>query len=170
MTTIKKLSAMPYAQAHVEIDDDGSVYLFSYTTLVAGITADGTCYCNGLYSMTTRKHISAFAREYASPLTYYSFKMMYEENITINMETGEVEERNARPSDFRQEVLKMLTVNIKCPICGNKHEVKVNPQGYYDWALGGALIQRALPELSPTEREQLISGLCPKCQRTIFGE
>ena len=93
MTTIKKLSAMPYAQAHVEIDDNGNIYLISYVTLVAGIKADGTCFCNGTYSATTRKHISAFAREYAAPLTYYSFKMMYEENITINMETGEVQDR-----------------------------------------------------------------------------
>ena len=93
MTTIKKLSAMPYAQAHVEIDDNGNIYLFSYVTLVAGIMADGTCFCNGTYSQTTRKHISAFAREYAAPLTYYSFKMMYEENITINKETGEVQDR-----------------------------------------------------------------------------
>lgn len=91
--TIKKLSAMPYANAHVEINDNGNIYLYSYVTLVAGIEADGTCFCNGLYSMTTRKHISAFAREYASPLTYYSFKLMVEENITINMNTGEVEER-----------------------------------------------------------------------------
>ena len=90
MTTIKKLSAMPYAQAHVEIDEDYNIYLISYTTLVAGISSDGTCFCNGLYSMTTRKHISAFAREYASPLTYQSFKLMAEENICINYLTGEV--------------------------------------------------------------------------------
>lgn len=88
--TIKKLTAMPYAQAHVEIDDNGNIYLYSYVTLVAGISADGTCFCNGLYSMTTRKHISAFAREYASPLTYQSFKLMAEENICINYLTGEV--------------------------------------------------------------------------------
>ena len=90
--TLRKLSAMPYAQAHVEIDDNNNIYLFSYTTLVAGIYADGRCFCTGLYSMTTRKHISAFAREYANPLTYYDFKMAYENDFYINMYTGEITE------------------------------------------------------------------------------
>lgn len=39
--TIKKLLFMPYAQAHVEIDKDGNIYLFSYRTLVITLTADG---------------------------------------------------------------------------------------------------------------------------------
>ena len=65
--TIKKLNAMPYAQAHIEIIDD-TAYLFSYTTLVASVRVDDDgkwIRCYGLYSMTTRKHISAFAKEYA---------------------------------------------------------------------------------------------------------
>lgn len=90
MLTIKKLSAMPYAQAFVEIIDDGSIYLFSYNTLVASIDADGWCRCYGLYSQTTRKHISAFAKEYAKPLTYSNFKSAYQEGYIINRHTGEV--------------------------------------------------------------------------------
>jgi hypothetical protein len=81
---------MPYAQAHVEIADDGSIYLFSYTTLVASIDADGWCCCYGLYSQTTRKHISAFAKEYADPLTFYDFKHMYNRDHIINRHTGEI--------------------------------------------------------------------------------
>ena len=38
--TIKKLTRMPYAQAHVEIYD-GTISLFSYVTLVADIDKDG---------------------------------------------------------------------------------------------------------------------------------
>ena len=90
MTTIKKLSAMPYAQAHIEISEDGDIALFSYTTLVAYIDRDGWCGCNGTYSQTTRKHISAFAKEYAAPLDYYSFKKAYEGGYVINHHTGEV--------------------------------------------------------------------------------
>lgn len=89
-TIIKKLSRMPYAQAHVEIDGDGNVNLFSYVTLVAGVRADGFCWCNGTYSQTTRKHIGAFAHEYAAPFTYHDFKKMYEDNVMISHETGEV--------------------------------------------------------------------------------
>jgi hypothetical protein len=88
--TIKKLSAMPYAQAHVEINDNGDICLFSYVTLVAWIDRDGWCGCTGTYSQTTRKHISAFAKEYAAPLDYYSFKDAHAKGYVINHHTGEV--------------------------------------------------------------------------------
>jgi threonine aldolase len=90
--TIKKLSAMPYAQAHIEIHEDGAVSLFSYVTLVAHITADGWLTVYGLYSATTRKHISAFMREYAHPCDYYTAKAIYNDNKMINIHTGEVED------------------------------------------------------------------------------
>lgn len=88
--TIKKLSAMPYAQAHVEINDNGDICLFSYVTLVAWIDRDGWCGCTGTYSQTTRKHISAFAKEYAAPLDYYSFKQAHAGGYVVNRHTGEV--------------------------------------------------------------------------------
>ena len=91
-TTIKKLTAMPYSQAHVEIHEDGSVSLFSYVTLVAHITSDGWLTINGLYSSTTRKHISAFMREYAKPCDYYTAKQCYTDKKTINIHTGEIED------------------------------------------------------------------------------
>lgn len=88
--TIRKLSAMPYAQAHVEINENGDICLFSYVTLVAWIDRDGWCGCTGTYSQTTRKHISAFAREYAAPLDYYSFKKAHAGGYVVNKHTGEV--------------------------------------------------------------------------------
>ena len=87
---IAKLSAMPYAQAHIEMLD-GNIYLFSYTTLVAGIE-NGWLFVNGLYSMTTRKHISAFLREY-TVFNYATAKQLYNDNMIINVETGEVRDR-----------------------------------------------------------------------------
>jgi hypothetical protein len=91
--TIKKLTAMPYAQAHIEIDDNFNIHLFSYVTLVATITHDGWLTVNGLYSMTTRKHISAFMKEYGGGvLRYDSAKAAYEGNYRINIYTGEIEE------------------------------------------------------------------------------
>lgn len=62
---------------------------------------------------------------------------------------------------------KML-VELQCPLCGEKHSVTVNTEAYMDW-LNGDFIQRAMPELSSTEREQLISQVCPTCQDKIFG-
>lgn len=87
---IKKLNAMPYAQAHIEIMDN-TYYLFSYTTLVAVVryADDGRWVkCYGLYSATTRKHISAFAREHG--LTYQDFKRLAYQDYEMNMDTGEV--------------------------------------------------------------------------------
>ena len=91
--TIKKLTAMPYAQAHIEIDNDYNISLFSYATLVATITKEGWLTVYGLYSMTTRKHISAFMKEYGGgTLKYDNAKAAYESNYRINIYTGEIEE------------------------------------------------------------------------------
>lgn len=86
---IRVLSAMPYAQAHIRIGDDGSIYLFSYTTLVAEINPDGWLYVYGLHSQTTRRHIGAFVREYAN-CDYSLAKLIYEDGMVYNIHTGEV--------------------------------------------------------------------------------
>ncbi len=95
--TIKKLSRMPYAQAHVEIDDEGNTYLFSYVTMVVEITADGWLTCTGTYSQTTRRHIGAFMREYVEWPNgergdYFTAKNAYLGNYRYNINTGEVED------------------------------------------------------------------------------
>lgn len=95
--TIRKLSAMPYANAHVEIDDNNNIHLFSYVTRVATITNDGWLTIYGLYSMTTRKHIGAFMKEYViypngNRGDYQLAKQIYNDNHSFNIETGEVVE------------------------------------------------------------------------------
>ena len=68
-----------------------------------------------------------------------------------------------------REVFSMrINVPIICPFCGEDHAVEVNLAQYDAWQ-NGELIQNAMPDLTPTEREQLISGLCPKCQAKMFG-
>lgn len=89
--TIKKLTAMPYAQAHIEIDDENNIYLFSYITCVAHIDRDGWLTINGLYSMTTRRHIGAFCKEYAN-CDYHTAKTIYNDNYKMNIYTGEIVE------------------------------------------------------------------------------
>lgn len=96
-TTIKKLSAMPYAQAHVEIDTEGNIYLFSYFTCVASIDRDGWLEIYGLHSRTTRKHIGAFMREYiefpnGDRGSYQTAKTVYENGWRLNIDTGEIED------------------------------------------------------------------------------
>ena len=62
-----------------------------------------------------------------------------------------------------------INVEMTCPFCGAEHSVEVNLAGFEAWQ-NGELIQRAMPNLSATEREQLISHICPKCQAEVFGE
>ena len=64
---------------------------------------------------------------------------------------------------------KEVTVVTTCPFCGHANEVEVNEMDYLDWD-DGMLAQNAFPYLSATEREQIISGICPDCQKSIFGD
>ena len=63
----------------------------------------------------------------------------------------------------------LITLIITCPFCGKEHTVEVLEESYLLYQ-GGALAQRAFPYLTATQREQIISGLCPECQREVFGE
>ena len=63
----------------------------------------------------------------------------------------------------------IIVITCICPICGQEEEVPVYAEDYADWE-NGELIQNAFPYLSATERECLISGMCPACQDKIFGE
>jgi uncharacterized Zn finger protein (UPF0148 family) len=62
----------------------------------------------------------------------------------------------------------VIITNV-CPFCGKEHNVEVSESAFYEWQ-SGALIQNAMPTLSATEREQLISHICPTCQDKLFGE
>lgn len=63
-----------------------------------------------------------------------------------------------------------MLVKCICPMCGRTHSVTVNMEEYNKWARGMAHIQDAMPRLSATEREQILSGLCPTCQNKVFEE
>ena len=86
----RKLKHLPYAQAYVTVDDHGAISLVSYTTTVIVIDPMGWLTCSGTYSQTTRKHISAFMKEYTN-LSYYTAKDAYQNNYTINIYTGEIQ-------------------------------------------------------------------------------
>lgn len=75
------------AQAHMEPIKNG-LALYSYTTRVATLQ-DGWLRINGLYSMTTRKHIGWFMREIGN-FTYQLAKQLYEDHKEMNIWTGEV--------------------------------------------------------------------------------
>ena len=89
MVQIKKLKFMPYASAKVKMYDK-KIILQSYATDVIIIDENGFMRCTGTYSQTTRKHISAFIKEFAPQLNHYTAKMCYLANQAININTGEV--------------------------------------------------------------------------------
>ena len=91
---MKPLKSMPYAQAHVEISNDGSKTLVSYKTKVARLDKDGWLTINGLYSVTTRKHIKAFLKEILDfDMDLESIKKLISDKLALNINTGEVIER-----------------------------------------------------------------------------
>lgn len=50
----------------------------------------------------------------------------------------------------------------RCPRCHRFNTLQVSTTGYAAWK-AGALIQEALPLLTPSEREALKTGICNKC-------
>ena len=97
MNEMKKLNNHASAQCHVEIINghdryNNEISLVSYTTRVLTLTTiNGIRYveCTGLYSMTTRKHISWFLREYAPDLQYTDIRDM-KFHVAYCLETGEL--------------------------------------------------------------------------------
>ena len=84
-----KLSNHPYAQCSVR-NSNGWTILASYETDVIIIDNEGWLYVNGLYSVTTRKHIGYFLKEYAPGMTYQAAKNLYENNECCNIYSGEI--------------------------------------------------------------------------------
>lgn len=84
---IRKLKKMPYANATIIENDSKNINLISYVTTVIEIK-DGWLQVNGLYSMTTRRHISNFMREFG--FSYQLAKQLYEDKMALNIFTGEV--------------------------------------------------------------------------------
>lgn len=62
-----------------------------------------------------------------------------------------------------------MTAICNCPFCHKETSVVVEMKDFFDWH-NGKLAQDAFPYLSATERESLISGMCPSCQDFIFGD
>lgn len=90
MLSIRKLKGHPYAQCCV-IDDGTQIILRSYNTDVIIFNPfTGVLFCTGLYSMTTRRHISNFLQEYLPLVDYQTVKKIESDNLEYNVYTGEV--------------------------------------------------------------------------------
>ena len=62
-----------------------------------------------------------------------------------------------------------MDVAVTCRSCGKQHVVRVSVDGFAKWK-NGMNIQEALPKVSASDRELLISGICPTCWDKMFAE
>lgn len=85
----KKFNSHPYANCEIITLSNGFA-LKSYNTIAATIE-DGWLKINGLYSATTRRHISWFVNEFAK-MSYQTAKRLYTDNYRYNIFTGEISE------------------------------------------------------------------------------
>lgn len=100
----------------------------------------------------------------------------FESYITIAIATlidegkGELAENLYNECASYEEEVEEEVYNLEmmCVFCRKTHTVKVKASQFEAWQ-NGELIQNAMPDLSPTEREQLISRICPKCQMEVFS-
>lgn len=60
-----------------------------------------------------------------------------------------------------------IKIKLSCKHCGHTEFVMVSEQGLKDYN-SGMNIQRALPELTPDQREMIISNTCGKCWDKMF--
>ena len=61
-----------------------------------------------------------------------------------------------------------IRIDMRCPFCGKEHSVEAREHDLIAYN-NGQLAQHAFPYLSSTQREQIISHICPECQEGIFG-
>lgn len=59
-------------------------------------------------------------------------------------------------------------VQFKCVACGEHEHVDVDAAGFRRWQQG-ELIQRALPDLTPTQREAIKMSWCLLCVDRIYS-
>ena len=59
---------------------------------------------------------------------------------------------------------------IKCFYCGKEVKLPITQAQVNDWHKKGTLIQNEFPKLSSSQREMLISKMCPECWDKVFKE
>lgn len=66
---------------------------------------------------------------------------------------------------------KATVMGKVCPFCGAPGPVLTlqSMDDYNRW-VGGTVIQKAMPYLTPSERESLQTGICDTCWKETFSE
>lgn len=85
-----RLKNHPFAQCTVKEFDDALVLQSYSTDVIIFDKRHGDLACSGLYSATTRRHISAFLKEYFPNVDFKTVKKIAGTSLTYNVRTGEV--------------------------------------------------------------------------------
>ena len=64
----------------------------------------------------------------------------------------------------------VATIDVKCNMCKETTQITVPFAKLQRWLKFGDYIQDVFPELTPDNRELLISGTCPTCFKKLFGD
>ena len=62
----------------------------------------------------------------------------------------------------------IFEISVKCPICGQFQTLYVEKDDYLTWMSKNTHVQDTFSYLTPSQREILISGTCPKCWDNLF--
>ncbi len=62
-----------------------------------------------------------------------------------------------------------MKIRRNCALCENIWEITIKAEDIDKFFDRNEPVQNAFPYLSATDRECLISGMCPACQAKIFG-
>ena len=62
-----------------------------------------------------------------------------------------------------------MKIQRTCPCCNRLQTIEVEDSQYNRW-MAGENIQIAFPNLTPDQREILMSGICPECWEKIFPD
>lgn len=62
-----------------------------------------------------------------------------------------------------------LLIALHCWRCRERHEVVADAVALESW-VGGTPAEEAMPELTDTERELLISATCDPCWDAVYGD
>lgn len=63
----------------------------------------------------------------------------------------------------------MFELSVRCLACGRLKTIKVPEKGYKAWQITHIPIQHAMPEVSPEDREMLLSHICGECFEALYG-
>lgn len=64
--------------------------------------------------------------------------------------------------------MRRIEKMIQCKFCQSTFVVSVDIDAYERWNNGEGYIQDLMPDMSPSERELLISQTCDECFDSIF--